>query len=128
MVAAKLEENVVRPGDTLLAMGTLGENSSTVANFLSPEAAELEREQELGGVMLPAGAVVAPKLNAVNAAQFDAHPKMALGGAKDRPLFFSVRSQREIVQDLTWKSALYIWGGPILTLLCFWYLLGRLGY
>jgi hypothetical protein len=131
-LAVKLEEYVVRQGDTLFAMGTLRENtpgeSADAANFLSPEAAELEREQELGGVVLAAGPASAKRSAAVRAAQFDLHPAVVLGSAPNRPLFISVRSQREIVQWLAWKSALYIWGGPILTLFCFWYLLTRLGY
>jgi hypothetical protein len=121
----EMEEYVVRQGDTLFAMGTLRENTSGTENFLSPEAADLEREQELGGVM-PVGTGV--RKPAATSAQFDLHPKVALGSAPNRPLFISVRSQREIVQWLAWKSALFIWGGPMLTLLCFWYLLGRLGY
>jgi len=127
-LAVKLEEYVVRQGDTLFAMGTLRENASghSTENFLSPEAAELEREQELGGVM-PVGAG-GYKPAAATSAQFDLHPTVVLGSAPNRPLFLSVRSQREIAQWLAWKSALYIWGGPSLTLLCFWYLLGRFGY
>jgi hypothetical protein len=126
-LAVKLEEYVVRQGDTLFAMGVLRENATGASEkFLSPEAAALEREQELGGVV-PVGAG-AHKSIAATSAQFDLHPTVVLGGAPNRPLFLSLRSQREIVQSLAWKSGLYIWGGPILTLFCFWYLLTRLGY
>jgi E3 Ubiquitin ligase len=125
-LALKLEEYVVRQGDTLFAMGMLRENTSGAENFLSPEAAALEREQELGGVV-PVGAG-ARRPVAATSAQFDLHPTVVLGSAPGRPLFLSVRSQREIVQWLAWRSELYIWGGPILTLFCFWYLLNRLGY
>jgi hypothetical protein len=124
--AVKLEEYVVRQGDTLFAMGTLRENTSGAGNFLSPEAAALERDQEMGGVV-PVG-MGARRPAAATSAQFDLHPTVVLGSSPSRPLFLSVRSQREIVQWLAWKSALYIWGGPALTLLCFWYLLRRLGY
>ena len=125
--AVKLEEYVVRQGDTLFAMGTLRENApDSSEKFLSPEAAALERDQELGGVM-PIGTGI-HKPAAITSAQFDLHPTVVLGSAPCRPLFLSLRSQLEIVQGLAWKSALYIWGGPILTLFCSWYLLTRLGY
>jgi len=130
-LAVKLEEYVVRQGDTLFVMGTLRENSSaelaSSAKFLSPEAAELEREQEIGGVV-PSGTAGGRRFAPLNSAQFDLHPTVVLGSAPSRTLFLSVRSQRDIVQALAWKSAFYIWGGPILTLFCFWYLLSRLGY
>jgi len=35
----------------------------------------------------------------------------------------SWRSQRDVVQALSWKSTLMIWGGPALTLLCVYVLL-----
>jgi hypothetical protein len=113
-------------------VGTLRENiageSPGAAEFLSPEAAELEREQEMGGVILPVAAAARQKPVAAKISQqFDPHPTVVLGSGPNRPLFISVHSQREIVQALAWKSALYIWGGPILTLFCFWYLLSRFG-
>jgi hypothetical protein len=128
--AVKLEEYIVRKGETLFAIGTLRENASNdSAGFLSPEAAELEQEEEIGGVTLAAwpGARQKP-VSAKVSEQFDVHPSVVLGSGPNRPLFLSVRSEREIVQGLAWKSALYIWGGPALALCCFWYLLNRLGY
>jgi hypothetical protein len=77
---------------------------------------------------MPAGLARAARPAPVSPAQFDLHPTVILGSTPDRPLFISARSQREIVQALAWGSAMYIWGGPILTLVCFWYLLTRLGY
>ena len=113
-------------------MGTLRENatekSSGTVQFLSAEAAELQREEEMGGVVLPGAATarVQPAATKVSA-EFDLHPAVVLGSQPGHPLFISTRSQREIVQALAWKSTLFIWAGPILTLLCFWYLLSRLG-
>ncbi|MBV8053200.1 MAG: hypothetical protein JOZ80_18575 [Acidobacteriaceae bacterium] len=127
-VPVKLEEVAVRAGQTLFAMGTLREykpEDSPSTQFLSAEAADLQREEEIGGVILPGSMVTQQKT--VPTKEFDLHPKVVLGSSPSRPLFLSPRSQIEIVQDLAWKSAVYIWGGPALTLFCFWYLLSRLG-
>lgn len=125
--AVRLEEFVVRNGETLFAMGTLRESTpADFAGFLSPEAAELQSEEELGGVILP-GAAAKPAKTTLSQ-KFDLHPATVLGSTPQRKLFISTRSQREIVQALGMQSTLYIWGGPILTLVCFWYLLNRLGY
>jgi len=128
-VPVKLKEHTIRPGQTLFAMGTLRENKpedSPAAQFLSAEAAELQREEEIGGVILPGA--VATRQKTAPANDFDLHPNVILASSPKRPLFLSARSQREIVQELAWKSAAYIWGGPLLTLFCFGYLLSRLGY
>jgi hypothetical protein len=129
----KLEEYIVRQGETLFAMGTLRESTAEewtgATGVLSPEAAELQREEEIGGVMLPVASAARQKPVAVKVSQpFDLHPKVVLGNGPNQPLFISIRSQHEIVHRLAWKSALYIWGGPMLTLFCFWYLLSRLSY
>jgi hypothetical protein len=50
--------------------------------------------------------------------EFDLNPKVAiLKGANNPAFIISWRSQREVVSTLGWKSALFIWGGPALTLL-----------
>jgi hypothetical protein len=48
-------------------------------------------------------------------------------GTRNDPFTISSQSQREVVQSLGWKSALCIWGGPVLTLVCLYILLGMLG-
>jgi E3 Ubiquitin ligase len=116
----RFEEYAVRAGQTLFAMGTLRENATAPDAFLSAEAAALEREEEIGGVLSP-GASAARQKVAISQS-FDPRPKVMLTSAPGRPLFVSLWSQREVVQALSWKSALYIWGGPILSVLCFWYL------
>jgi hypothetical protein len=130
---ARLEEYAVRAGDTLFAMGTLRENTPhnpvawDTGGFLSPEAAEFQREEAMGGATLPGSP--RPKIVAEQASsEFELHPPVLLAGESNRPLFLSARSQREIVEALALKSTAYIWGGPILTLVCFWYLLSQLGY
>lgn len=130
----KLEEYCVRPGDTLFAMGTLRENSRSSAGsgqgdagFLSPEAADLERRGEMEADW--PGAAPDPQTRTSRpSAEFDLQPPVVLAGTGNRPLFLSSSSRSEIVQTLGVRSGLYIWGGPILTLICFWYLLSRLGY
>ena len=55
--------------------------------------------------------------------QFNLHPPVVLmKGAHDPTFFISWRSQRDVVKSLGWKSALMIWGGPALTLLCMYIL------
>jgi E3 Ubiquitin ligase len=48
---------------------------------------------------------------------FDLHPPVVLTKGERNPDFFiSWQSRRGIVKSLGWKSALMIWGGPLLTL------------
>ena len=58
--------------------------------------------------------------------QFDLHPSTVLmKGAHDPAFFISWRSQRDVVNSLSWKSTLMIWGGPVLTLLSVYFLAVR---
>ena len=134
----RLEEYCVRPEDTLFAMGTLRENSKSSAPessggdraFLSPEAADLERrgEMEADWPGAPAGLPASGARVSQANDEFDLHPSVVLASAKNRPLFISSYSRTEVIRTLASRSAVYIWGGPVLTLLCFWYVLNRLGY
>ena len=136
-VPVKLEEYCVRPGDTLFVLGTLRENAKeplfsdglNQRDFLSEEAADLQRRGEIEA-MLPAGATnLGPNLLRKQSKQeFDLNPPVVLAAGHDRPLFISSRSESELIEMLALRSMFYIWGGPILTLACFWYLLDRLGY
>ncbi|MBZ5571346.1 MAG: hypothetical protein LAO09_05640 [Acidobacteriia bacterium] len=61
--------------------------------------------------------------------QFDLHPHTVLMKGAHSPAFFiSWRSQRDVVHSLGWKSALMIWGGPALTLLCVYILAAGSGW
>jgi hypothetical protein len=133
----KLEEHCVRPGDSLYVLGTLRENSneplfssaSSEREFLSEEATDLQRRGEIEAMLPPGAANLGPNLLREQPRQeFDLHPPVVLAASKDRPLFISSQSEAEIVQTLALRSTMYIWGGPILSLICFWYLLVRLGY
>jgi len=60
---------------------------------------------------------------------FDLHPPVFLGkGTNGDPFMISSRSQREVVQSMAWKSTLCIWGGPILTLACLYFLALSFGW
>jgi hypothetical protein len=66
--------------------------------------------------------------NGPSADTYDLQPPMVLMKGSHNPEFFiSWRSQRDVVSELNWKSAAYIWGGPILTLICVGILLARFG-
>jgi hypothetical protein len=59
---------------------------------------------------------------------FDPHPKTVLmRGENDASFLISWRSQKEVVSELGWKSAFYIWGGPLLLLLSAYVLLQQFG-
>jgi hypothetical protein len=58
--------------------------------------------------------------------QFDLHPSTVLMRGEHNPAFFiSWRSQRDVVNSLSWKSTLMIWGGPALTLLSVYFMAVR---
>jgi len=55
---------------------------------------------------------------------FDAHPRTVLmRGENNKTFLISWRSQREVAQNLGWKSTLMIWGGPVLALLSLYFFL-----
>ncbi len=54
---------------------------------------------------------------------FDLHPSAAISkGERREPFAISWHSQKEVVGKLAWKSALCIWGGPLLALVCLYFL------
>jgi E3 Ubiquitin ligase len=60
---------------------------------------------------------------------FDLHPPVVLMKGTHQPAFFiSWRSQRDVIKMLGWKSDLMIWGGPVLTLGCIYFLLEHFGW
>ncbi|HKW66527.1 MAG TPA: GIDE domain-containing protein [Terriglobales bacterium] len=59
---------------------------------------------------------------------FDLHPPVVLMKGTHNPAFLiSWHSQRDLLSELAWKSTLYIWGGPILTLVSVGFVLSRFG-
>jgi E3 Ubiquitin ligase len=112
-------------------------------------AGDMTQQEKLAAAMMKAGIVnpaawVAAGVNNVAAAsasasqsgngggttaetaaeEFDLHPPVVLMRGTHNPAFFmSWRSQRDVVQALSWKSTLMIWGGPALTVVCVYILL-----
>jgi hypothetical protein len=130
----KLEEYCILPGDTLFVLGTLQENpqldapgaaASGGAGFVSQAAADLQRRGEMEFLAPGTEAANAP---ADSSEQFDLRPPTLLMRAPSpNPFFISWCSEREIVLTLSWRAFLYIWVGPILTLLCLWLLVRPIG-
>ncbi len=57
------------------------------------------------------------------AEDFDARPPVVIRKGKNNSTFMiSWRSQREVARSLGWKCSLLIWGGPVLTLICLYFL------
>jgi hypothetical protein len=65
------------------------------------------------------GSPQGPHQSAASPDGFDPHPAIVMMKGKNNPTFLiSWRSQRDLARSLGWKSALMIWGGPALALLC----------
>ena len=75
----------------------------------------------------PAGAS-SPAVQASPAAHFDLNPPVVLMKGNHNPTFLICwHSQRDLIGELAWKSALYIWGWPILALVSLGFVLSRFG-
>jgi hypothetical protein len=128
------QEFRIRADDTIFVLGTLRENpwadkkvdayatalSRIGPGFVSEGEADIQRRSvyEYLDPAAPSGCLQ------VSAAEFDLHPPVIL--MKGSPFIISNRSQREVISDLSWKSVVYIWGGPIVTLLGVWGILKHL--
>lgn len=139
---ATLQEYCIRPGDHLFVHATLRENPGLESaadclagnaaqgqqGFLSAAAADLQRRAAIESVLPPGGAVPRiPKIPPVETGAFDLNPPvMLMKSASGGPFFISWRSQRDVVQQLAARSALYIWGGPALALAGVWLLVSHL--
>lgn len=56
--------------------------------------------------------------------EFDLHASVAISkGERKEPFAISGYSQKELVSKLAWKSMACIWGGPVLTLACAYFLM-----
>ena len=63
-----------------------------------------------------------------HAAVYEINPAVAIAkGDNGAPFTISSNSQKDLIRELAWKSSLCIWGGPILTLVCLFFLLSTLG-
>ncbi len=138
---AYLKESCIRPGDRLYVLGTLRENPGLQSaadclahgveqpqqGFLSAAAADLQRRRAIESMLPPRSA--APRMpqsrpGAIEA--FDLNPPVVLmRGASRSPFFISWRRQQDIVTELAWRSALYIWGGPVVAVAGLWLLVNH---
>src|SRR5437870_5808282 len=128
------QEFCIRADETIFVLGTLRENpwadknvdvhATTLSRigpgFVSEAEADIQRRSvyEYLDPAAPSGCLQ------VSAAEFDLHPPVIL--MKGSPFIPPNRSQREVISDLSWKSVVYIWGGPAVTLLGVWGILKHL--
>jgi hypothetical protein len=138
---ATLQEYCIRAGDHLFVMGTLRENTGLESaadclaagldqekqGFLSGAAADLQRAAAIEAMLPPGGIVRArPKLQPEKTEAFDLNPPVVLmRGVKGEPFFISWRSERDVIGQLALRSILYVWGGPIISLVGVWLLVSN---
>jgi hypothetical protein len=61
--------------------------------------------------------------------EFDLKPPVVLmKGKNNTDYLISWRDQRKVVSSMGWRSALMIWGGPVLTLFCLYVLAAQFGW
>lgn len=116
-------ESVIKPGDPLLVVGTLQENSdgkmlasssASLGNgYLSPEAADLQRREEIEAMGVPQSQL--SKFVANPASGFNLSPQAILGkGDEENPFVLSHEGPRGIIESLAKEATFDIWGGPAL--------------
>jgi hypothetical protein len=124
-------EYAIKPGDPLLVVGTLGESlaggdTGGLAPYLSPEAADLQRREQLESLGIPDSQL--PRSIQEVAPGFDLHPRVILRqGEAGQPFLLSQRDPQRVVDNLAKKTITHIWGGPALALLSLGLLLKWLG-
>jgi hypothetical protein len=114
-----VSEYVIKPGDSLLVWGALGEAGAPGREYqstcLSREAADLQRREQFDAMGVPPSGLPEAAANAV--ADFDLHPRVILCAGQDRqPLVLSRENPQRMIDDLARRSMFDIWGGPALAL------------
>jgi len=131
-----VSEYAIKPGDPLLVLATLGESrglgsmadekgAGTCTVYLSREAADLQRREELEAMGIPLSESKNPARDADS--NFDLHPRAVLQAGGNQPFILSRQNPQRIVDNLARKSILDIWGGPTIALLSLGLLLKWLG-
>lgn len=121
-----VSEYAIKPGDPILVLGTLGENRGldSLADaagadrrtaYLSREAADLQRREELEAMGIPITESAEPAPNGDSA--FDLHPPAVLQAGSNQPFVLSRHSPQRMIDNLARSSVLDIWGGPVIALL-----------
>jgi len=110
-----------------LPVSVLAESSPLPRNAGGPVATKIAADAP--GALARASAEKQSNRGATAESGFDLHPRVAIGkGERGDPFTISSESQREVVQSLAWKSMLYIWGSPVFTLVCIYFLLVYWGW
>jgi hypothetical protein len=131
------QEYSIRPGDSIFVLGTLRENiwknrhpyegtedlARIGPGFICDGEADLQRREAFPFLdpTRPAGAVI------VSTQQFDLNPPVILMKGSG-PFVISTDSEVELLSKLSWKSWLFIWGGPIAALWGLWEILNKFGW
>jgi hypothetical protein len=114
-----------RVAAALVKAGITNPAAWLVAGVKQQDAAQVKPYIPIGN--LDSGVGLGSKENAfAGHSAFDPHPPVVLmKGTHNSTFLISWRSQRDLVSSLGWKSALMIWGGPVLTLVCLYILLAH---
>ncbi len=131
-----VSEYAIKPGDPLLVLGTLGEgrglgsmaDAAGVGHrpaYLSREAADLQRREELEAMGIPITESAGLAANGDSA--FDLLPRVTLQAGCNRPFVLSRQHPQRMIDNLAGRSTLDIWGGPAIMLLSLGLLLKWLG-
>jgi len=131
-----VSEYAIKPGDPILVLGLLEENrglgsmadsegTGRRGTYLSREAADLQRREQLEAMGIPITQSPEPATDADSA--FDLHPRVVLQAGRDQPFVLSRDTPQRMIDNLARRSVLDIWGGPAIALLSLGLLLRWLG-
>lgn len=124
-----LSEYSIKPGDSLLVLGTLAENHGlhsmadakerdSRCTYISREAADLQRLEQIEAMGVPPSQLPSRCAPAADDPEFDLHPRVVLSAGDGRQPFVLSRQQpQRMIDGLARRSALDVWGGPALALL-----------
>lgn len=114
--SAAVTECVIKPGDPLFVLGTLAERRAGENPYLSAEAADLQRREEMEAMGVPGTEL--PKASAHVSGGFDLSPQTVLSkGGNREPLVLSREAPQRVIEGMAKKAVFDIWGGPPLALL-----------
>ena len=120
-----VSEYAIKPGDPLLVLGRLGEAHSP-STYLSAEAADLQRREQLEAMGVPPGEM--PEWRSDSAEGFDLLPPVLLTNSEDgEPLILSRELPKGMIDGLARQATFNIWVGPPLALFGLWLCLKWLG-
>jgi hypothetical protein len=122
-----VSEYAVKPGDSVFVFGSLDENRGLGSmaeakgraageTYVSREAADLQRREQLDALGIPQGELP-PAALTDDGIDFDLHPRVVLRvGDNRQPFVLSRQQPQRLIDSLARKSIIDIWGGPALAL------------